>query len=118
MSFNKKTRELVHSKYDGHCAYCGCEITVKEMEIDHIIPKYRIDEGYSKVDYDKDDLRNLNPTCRDCNRYKNTFTVEVFRDQLNEIVRRLKRVWIFRIALKYGLITINDKFVKFYFEDK
>ncbi len=116
MSFSKKTRESIHSKFNGHCAYCGAKISVKEMEIDHIIPKYHIEEGYVKVDYDKDDLRNLNPACRDCNRYKDTFTIEKFRIQLQTITDRLKEKWIFRIALKYGLVYLNDLKVKFYFE--
>lgn len=116
MSFSKKIRGIVHSKYDGHCAYCGCEITVNEMEIDHIIPKYHIGEGYVEVDYDRDNLINLNPACRDCNRYKDTFTVGKFREQLQTIIDRLRQKWIFRIALKYELINVNNFKVKFYFE--
>lgn len=30
MSFSKKTREAVYAKYDGHCAYCGREISYKD----------------------------------------------------------------------------------------
>ena len=26
---SKKVREIVYQKYDGHCAYCGCEIEYK-----------------------------------------------------------------------------------------
>ena len=117
MAFSKKTREIIHSKYDGHCAYCGAEITVKQMEIDHIIPKYHFEQGIANVEYDKDDEINLNLACRDCNRYKDTFTVEKFRIQISGIVDRLKRYsWIFRIALKYGLISINDFKIKFFYE--
>lgn len=117
MSFNKKTREIVHSKYDGHCAYCGREITIREMEIDHITPKYHIEGGYAKVDYDKDDLINLNPACKSCNRYKDTFTIENFREQIQSIPEKLSKYrWIFRIALAYDIITIRDKKVTFYFE--
>lgn len=117
MSFSKKTREIVHSKYDGHCAYCGSEITLRKMEIDHIIPKYHIEEGYAKVDYDKDDIINLNPACKSCNRYKDTFTIEKFREQIQSIPEKLSKYrWIFRIALVYDIITIRDKKVTFYFE--
>ena len=31
MGFSKKTREEVYKKYDGHCAYCGKEIEIKEI---------------------------------------------------------------------------------------
>lgn len=117
MSFSKKIREIVHLKYDGHCAYCGKEITIREMEIDHIIPKYHIEEGYAKVDYDKDDIINLNPACKSCNRYKDTFTIEKFREQIQSIPEKLSKYrWIFRIALVYDMITIRDKKVTFYFE--
>jgi 5-methylcytosine-specific restriction endonuclease McrA len=32
-------RQQIHQKYNGHCAYCGCEITPKEMQVDHIVSK-------------------------------------------------------------------------------
>lgn len=35
-TINKKTRKLVFNKYNGHCAYCGCELTMKTMQVDHI----------------------------------------------------------------------------------
>ena len=31
-------RQRVYDKYDGHCAYCGREIKMSEMQVDHIIP--------------------------------------------------------------------------------
>ena len=36
--FNHKTRENVYEKCNGHCAYCGVEISMSEMQIDHVIP--------------------------------------------------------------------------------
>lgn len=33
---SKRIRELVYAKYNGHCAYCGSEITLKDMQVDHI----------------------------------------------------------------------------------
>ena len=35
----KETRQLVYEKYNGHCAYCGCSIDIKEMQVDHFISK-------------------------------------------------------------------------------
>lgn len=32
----KKVRELVYKKYGGHCAYCGCKLEYKDMQVDHI----------------------------------------------------------------------------------
>lgn len=36
MAFNKLVREKVYQKYNGHCAYCGCELQYKDMQVDHI----------------------------------------------------------------------------------
>ncbi len=35
----KQIREQVYQKYNGRCAYCGHEIAIKDMQVDHIIPK-------------------------------------------------------------------------------
>ena len=48
MGFSKKTREEVYKKYDGHCAYCGKEIEIKEMQIDHMHPK-AYGESYTRI---------------------------------------------------------------------
>ena len=32
-------RKLVYDKYNGCCAYCGCEMTFKEMQVDHLVSK-------------------------------------------------------------------------------
>ena len=45
---NIKVREIVYAKYKGHCAYCGCELEMKDMQIDHIVPKYRNYEKWAK----------------------------------------------------------------------
>ena len=37
-TLTKREREEVLKKYDGHCAYCGAEITLKQMQVDHLIP--------------------------------------------------------------------------------
>lgn len=48
--FNKKTRIKVYDKffrnYIGRCAYCGCEIEYKDMQVDHVIPVYRHSEKH------------------------------------------------------------------------
>ena len=40
-SLSPKVREAVYYKYDGHCAYCGKELTPKEFQVDHLIPVQR-----------------------------------------------------------------------------
>ena len=48
IAINKKTRELVYKKYDGHCAYCGKEIEIKDMQVDHMYPK-AYGESYARI---------------------------------------------------------------------
>ena len=48
-------RKEVLEKYNGHCAYCGKEITLKEMQVDHKHPyidglKERIEELEAFID--------------------------------------------------------------------
>lgn len=104
---NKKTRQTVYEKYNGHCAYCGRVLAYKDMQVDHIWPKFG---GGGN------ELENLNPSCRACNFYKGTFTIEQFRDRIQGQIKSLRKVFIFNMAANYGLIHITEKKVKFYFE--
>src|SRR5438067_254264 len=77
-------RECVFNKYGGRCAYCGCKIQWSTFTVDHI---------YCKNDYKKNgflipngmslsDMDNLNPSCASCNSYKCYFSLEEFRENL------------------------------------
>lgn len=105
----KSVRLKVHAKYNGHCAYCGCELEYKHMQVDHVVSKYWHDGA--------DDISNYMPACRQCNFYKSSMTIDKFREQLSTLTDRLKKVFIFNLAVKYGLIEIHDKPVRFYYED-
>ena len=37
----KEVRQQVYDKYNGHCAYCGCELGIKDMQVDHLHSVYR-----------------------------------------------------------------------------
>ena len=88
----KKTREIVYNKYNGHCAYCGCEIEMKDMQVDHIVPKYRNNEMWHKGKIGTDDISNLNPSCRMCNYYKGMSRINAFRVRLkNSLMLFAKR---------------------------
>lgn len=41
----KEDRIKVWEKYGHHCAYCGKEIKLEDMQVDHFVPKNR--GGYS-----------------------------------------------------------------------
>jgi len=114
----KEKRIEVWNKYNHHCAYCGCQLKYKDMQIDHI------DSIYVHCEYKKEktldeinEINNLMPTCRQCNFYKSTFDIETFRDRLtNVMLKNLQKNFSYRLALKYGLIEENIKPIKFYFE--
>lgn len=124
----KSNRQKIFEKYGGHCAYCGEEITIKDMQVDHIIPK---NEFWSHIKNDihipeflrhlkLNDLNhidNLNPACRVCNKWKSAFHLELFRFELSEQLKRLhKNIAPYRMAKKYGLIEEKSKPIVFYFE--
>lgn len=104
---SQSTRLEVYNKYHGHCAYCGKHIDMKDMQVDHILPVYRGGQ---------DIAANYNPSCRMCNFYKSTHTVDEFKHQLTKILGRLEKVFIFRVAKRYGLISETGVKVEFYFE--
>lgn len=35
-SIPKKDRLKIYEKYNGHCAYCGCELNYKDMQVDQL----------------------------------------------------------------------------------
>lgn len=37
----KQVRQQVYDKCNGHCAYCGCKLDIKDMQVDHIESVYR-----------------------------------------------------------------------------
>ena len=116
---SKKTREIVYNKYNGHCAYCGCEIEIKDMQVDHIVPKRRNNEMWYKGKIGTDEISNLNPSCRMCNYYKGMDSLEQFREKLSTmLITNVRRPFDYRLALKYRLVKEDIHSIKFYFEKK
>ena len=128
MAFSKKQREIIHSKYNGKCAYCGCDITVKQMQVDHVIPKqYFLQhiKNRNRIPYflnhltesDVNHEDNLKPTCSVCNKRKSSLDLELFRTELYEQIKRLNAYSSnYRIAKRYGLLQETLKPITFYFE--
>lgn len=56
--FSKAMKEKKFIEQGGVCAICGCKITLKDCEADHVIPWSK----GGKTTYD-----NLQVTCKDCN---------------------------------------------------
>ncbi len=117
----KEIRQMVWKKYNKHCAYCGCKLEYKQMQIDHIKPIYHdwSDEEIFKYKLERgeDILENMNPTCRQCNFYKSTLSIEDFRQRVFGVFERVHNLFLVKIALKYGLLKIGKPFDrKFYYE--
>lgn len=119
MSVNKKKRQAVYAKYDGHCAYCGRPIEYKDMQVDHFIPQDMacifVMGDVPGVD-NVDDFQNLMPACRMCNHYKRAHSLETFRRYIEEIPRKLRANYIYKIGVLYGNVVENEKPVKFFYE--
>ena len=107
MTIPKNVRIEVWTKYNKHCSYCGCKLKYKEMQVDHIDPKYL---GGSN------EIENYNPSCRGCNFYKSTFSVEGFREQMKSLHERLFKIFIVKMAVRYGILKYKPFNNKFYFE--
>jgi 5-methylcytosine-specific restriction endonuclease McrA len=127
----KELRTKIYNKCDGHCAYCGTDITIKQMQIDHVFPK----NSKHYLDYppqtitsywgtmiapkisDIDDESNLLPSCRRCNNYKSSFYLEEFRYELKLQIQRARKQSVnFRNAERFGLLKVIEKPIIFYFE--
>jgi 5-methylcytosine-specific restriction endonuclease McrA len=119
----KINREEVGLKCGKRCAYCGVEITLKQMQVDHIQPHWHTftehQASQANIVKGSHDLDNLNPSCARCNKWKSTYSVEHFRKVVETSLERLERdTPNFRLARDYGLIEVVEKPVIFYFERK
>jgi 5-methylcytosine-specific restriction endonuclease McrA len=108
-------RQIVYNKFNGRCAYCGCELKAG-FHIDHIEPIRRNSDG-SCINPQNELLENMNPSCPSCNIMKHSMTLEQFRDSIKNFVTNLNKYNNqYKFAKKYGLVSENDIEVKFYFE--
>jgi len=108
-------RQTVYDKFDGKCAYCGCELKAG-FHIDHIEPIRRNSDG-SCLNPQNKSFENMNPSCPSCNIMKHSMTLEQFRESIKNFVTNLNKYNNqYKFAKKYGLVSENDIEVKFYFE--
>jgi 5-methylcytosine-specific restriction endonuclease McrA len=104
-------RERVHQKYGGRCAYCGEEITIKQMHVDHLKPVWRGNHTVNRKFKGDGEIENLMPSCRACNLWKSV------RSEIAAQVDRLRlRSANFRMAERYGLVNATGNQVIFWFE--
>ena len=116
--FGKEIRKAVHNKYNRHCAYCGTEIPIFNMQIDHLIP-FEFAEAYAARGIDLNAIENLMPSCRSCNNYKSSLTLEKFRQAIERWPEVLQRDNVtYRNAVRFGMIEPMPHKVTFYFEEE
>lgn len=113
MAIGKKKREAVYQKYGGRCAYCGRKIAYKDMQVDH----FQALRAWGIEDPASDDLANLMPACRMCNHYKRANTLETFRRYIEEIPKKLRENYIYKVGVVYGVVADYEQPIRFYFED-
>lgn len=107
----KEERLEIYNKTGGCCAYCGCELEYKDMQVDYVVPL----NGWSEKG--SDTIDNMLPACRSCNHYKSRSTLEGFRKMVESMPDVLMRDSVtYRNAVRFGLVNPNPHPVKFYFE--
>ncbi|EHC7832346.1 HNH endonuclease [Salmonella enterica subsp. enterica serovar Muenchen] len=132
MALTRKQRERLRMKFGGRCAYCGCELPEKGWHADHVQAVLRKSErcmkaaekGIFRLKSTGDVFRpeadcpeNIFPSCALCNLLKTTYSLEMFRKQVSLQVERGRRSSVnFRTAERFGLISVVNKPVVFWFE--
>lgn len=126
MNLSKNQREELRKKFDGKCAYCGCELK-KGWHADHFLPVERELEwipGHGPVATGKlyrpenDTVENMMPSCPPCNIDKHSMSLEGWRRKLQDSANVLSRHNpTYRHAKRFGLIQETGVKIKFYFED-
>jgi len=123
---NKKDREIVYNKFNGHCAYCGCKLE-KGWHVDELLPiKRNRKYVYNKRKWIYDgtceyperlNINNQMPTCASCNINKHSMSLEEFRKLIEGFMSYLNnKNTQYKIAKRYNLIKENIKPIIFYFE--
>jgi 5-methylcytosine-specific restriction endonuclease McrA len=121
----KEIRQKIHFKYGGKCAYCGNDITYKEMQVDHLTPiklkhmYYGNDASkrfYGVVGDNINSFENLMPSCRRCNHYKRSYKLEEYRKLMKSLHERIGMKYINKVAIDYGVIILQPFDGLFYFE--
>ena len=84
------------------------------MQVDHFLPL----RTWCTEDTGTDDLDKLVPACRMCNHYKRANSLETFRRYIEEIPRKLRDNYIYKVGVAYGEVIEKAHPVKFYFEQQ
>lgn len=116
MAIKKSVRKNVYAKFGGHCAYCGRSIAMKEMQVDHYLPQCKEKFYLRRCKIDVHAEENLMPTCRRCNHYKRARTPKQFKELMKTLHERLESIYILKIAVDFGMATVQPFDGTFFFE--
>lgn len=127
----KAVRKEIFDKYEGRCAYCGCELE-NGWHVDEIEPCrriYREDLKVTEAGYkwsqklqgythpERLHIDNQMPACPSCNINKHSMSLEEFRALIAGFMKHLNEVNTqYKIAKRYGLVKEFIEPVVFYFE--
>jgi len=118
-ALSKVQRAALREKYGGRCAYCGNPLADK-WHADHVDPVVRGDwfKKGSAPDYpERHTIDNMNPSCPPCNIDKHSMRLDDWRgviERSNDVLAR--DVSTFRRAVRYGLVSLRNEPVMFFFE--
>lgn len=95
----KPTKQQIHNKFNGHCAYCGKPISIDETHVDEYLP---VKHGGAT------DIENLMPVCRMCKQYKRGRTPDQYRELLKGLAGRISKNYHVKIGVAYGMVLIGE----------
>lgn len=131
MKLTKSQRTDLRELFGGRCAYCGEPLPEKGWHADHVkaaLRKWHYGErrpdGTRKIIFtgecwnpEHDTLDNMVPACAPCNRFKATFGLEAFREELSHQLERARKTSVnFRMAERYGQLQVTQSPIVFWFE--
>ena len=100
-------RELLRAEKDGRLVVLPCKVG-DELWSFSTYPTARV-YGFA--------IENLMPSCRSCNNYKSSLTLEKFRQAIERWPEVLQRDNVtYRNAVRFGMIEPKPHKVMFYFE--
>lgn len=120
MHLNKSQREILRLKFNGRCAYCGCDLP-KNWHADHFEPVIRFEASYfseksGQMRPENNRFENLMPSCPNCNIAKSSMPIEMWRDMLGRNIKAMMASSKFKLLEKHGLVTATPKPIVFYYE--
>jgi len=130
MKLTKAQRNEIKLKFGGKCSYCGCDLPEKGWHVDHAEPVIRKSEWQSTGTFtgkfvntgeafrpENHSFENLMPACAPCNLYKSSMNIEGLRYEIALQVERARKSSLnFRLAEKFGLVTVTEAPIVFHFE--